>query len=445
MELACVSFQACSLFPVRLKYSKASSYGSSLPSLPSGKSSNSSRIRRLSSKFSSCPALGVNQVRQRQQFSLAAVVGDKTAVSDNCDEKKVSSSNSAGSLPINDEVTRDGESESDEGSVEGLDINKMIRVCDKLIEVFLVDKPTPTDWRRLLAFSKEWNNIRPHFFQRCQDRAELEGDPGMKHKLLRLGRKLKETDEDVQRHNELLEVIKDAPLEINEIVARRRKDFTKEFFVHIHTVAESYYGNPTEQNALAKLGNTCLAAVQAYDTATENIEAINAAELKFQDIINSPSLDVACRKIDSLAEKNQLDSALVLMITKAWSAAKESDMTKDEVKDILYHLYMTARGNLQKLLPKEIRIVKYLLTIEDPEERLCALNDAFTPGEELEGIDVDNLYTTPEKLHTMMRAVVDAYNLSQEGTLLREARDLMNPKIIQKLEELIKIVEKNFM
>ena len=86
-----------------------------------------------------------------------------------------------------------------------------------------------------------------------------------------------------------------------------------------------------DMTALAKLGNTCLAAVQAYDTATESIEAINAAELKFQDIINSPSLDVACWKIDSLAEKNQLDSALVLMITKAWSAAKESNMTKDEV------------------------------------------------------------------------------------------------------------------
>ncbi|MBA0720881.1 hypothetical protein Golax_008481 [Gossypium laxum] len=413
MELACASFQACSIFPVRLKSSKATKFESSLALLPSCKSSNSSRIRCLSSKFLSYPALGINRVSGQQRFSLAAVVGDKTAVPNNCDEEKISDSDSdsAGSSLINDEVTRDGENDGDKGSVEGLDSVKMIRVCDKLIEVFLVDKPTPTDWRRLLAFSKEWNNIRPHFFQRCQERADVEGDPGMKHKLLRLGRKLKEIDEDVQKHNELLEVIKGSPSEISEIVARRRKDFTKEFFVHIHTVAESYYDNPTEQNALAKLGNTCLASVQAYDTAAENVEALNAAELKFQDIINSPSLDVACRKIDSLAEKNQLDSALVLMITKAWSAAKESNMTKDE----------------------------------DPEERLCALNDAFTPGEELEGSDMDNLYTTPEKLHTMMRAVVDAYNFSHEGTLLREARDLMNPKIIEKLEELIKIVEKNFM
>jgi len=83
--------------------------------------------------------------------------------------------------------------------------------------------------------------------------------------------------------------------------------------------------------ALAKLGNDCVAAVQAYDSATENTEALNAAEIKLQDIINSPSLDAACKKIDDLAEKNKLDSALVLMITKAWSAAKESNMTKDEV------------------------------------------------------------------------------------------------------------------
>lgn len=366
----------------------------------------------------------VNPVRVRT-FSIGAVAGDSTTT--------------------HEELTRNGENRDANGGLDGLDDHKMIRVCDKLIEVFLVDKPTPTDWRRLLAFSKEWDDIRPHFYRRCQDRADSVDDPAMKHNLLRLGRKLKEVDEDVQRHNELLEVIRGSPSDISEIVARRRKDFTKEFFVHFHTVTESYYDNPTEQNALTKLGNTCLAAVQAYDTASESIEALNAAELKFHDIINSPSVDAACRKIDSLAEKNQLDSALVLMITKAWSAAKESNMMKDEVKDILYHLYTTARGNLQRLMPKEIRIVKYLLTIEDREEQLCALQDAFTPGNELEGKDVDCLYTTPEKLHTWIKAVVDAYHFSREGTLIREARDLMNPKVIQKLEVLKKLVQDNFM
>lgn len=86
-----------------------------------------------------------------------------------------------------------------------------------------------------------------------------------------------------------------------------------------------------DETDLMELGNTCLAAVQAYDISSENMEALDTAELKFQDIMNSPNLDVACKKIDSLAEKRQLDSALMLMLTKAWSGAKESNMMKDEV------------------------------------------------------------------------------------------------------------------
>lgn len=52
----------------------------------------------------------------------------------------------------------------------------------------------------------------------------------------------------MQRHNELLEVVKSSPSEISEVVSRRRKDFTKEFFLHVHAVSESYHDNPAEQN-----------------------------------------------------------------------------------------------------------------------------------------------------------------------------------------------------
>ncbi|XP_022939751.1 uncharacterized protein At4g37920-like isoform X1 [Cucurbita moschata] len=438
MELHCATLQASFSFSIRGK------------TLPRGDasatcSSSSSSVSRITARSFSLGSKGragfpslTWRVRLKKSSSSAVVRGGSEEPS-HCSTDTLDSSNTTP-----DDSVRDVQNAKND--VECLDQHKMTKVCDKLIEVFLIDKPTPTDWRRLIAFSKTWDNIRPHFFRRCQDRAASEDDPGMRHKLLRLGRKLKEIDEDVQRHNELLEAVRAAgPSELGEIISRRRKDFTKEFFVHLHTVAESYYADPAEQNALAKLGNSCLAAVQAYDAATENIEALNAAELKFQDIINSPTLDAACRKIDSLAEKNQLDSALVLMISKAWSAAKESNMMKDEVKDILYHLYVTARGNLQRLMPKEIRILKYLLTIKDPEEKLSALKDAFTPGEEVEGQDVDCLYTTPEKLHTWIRTVLDAYHFSREGTLVKEARDLMNPEVIVKLEELKLLVEKKFM
>lgn len=48
-------------------------------------------------------------------------------------------------------------------------------------------------------------------------------------------------------------------------------------------------------------------------------------------------------------------------------------------------------------------------------------------------------------LHALMKTLVDAYNFSREGSLLKEAKDMMNPNMIEKIEELRKLVEKHFM
>ena len=132
----------------------------------------------------------VNPIRL-QHSSVASIVGDTTAVPSRSTGEPLSFSSSSDPA-VDKDVIGYGEKRDGKDDPECLDNHKMIRVCDKLIEVFMVDKPTPTDWRRLLAFSKEWSNIRPHFYRRCQDRADSEGDPGKKHSLLRLGRKLKE-------------------------------------------------------------------------------------------------------------------------------------------------------------------------------------------------------------------------------------------------------------
>lgn len=122
-----------------------------------------------------------------QNFFLAAMTDDTTVLPERSTAHDMPESECSHDNP----TATDG-SKKDKSSDLSLDEDKMVRVCDKLIEVFLVDKPTPTDWRRLLAFSKEWSHIRPHFFRHCQERADNEDNPGMKHKLLRLGRKLKE-------------------------------------------------------------------------------------------------------------------------------------------------------------------------------------------------------------------------------------------------------------
>ncbi|CAI6012114.1 unnamed protein product, partial [Closterium sp. NIES-65] len=74
----------------------------------------------------------------------------------------------------------------------------MSRVCDRLVDVFWVEKPDPAQWRLLLAFSAEWARIRPHFFARAKLRArefEEQGKPDKAAELYRLARRLKESSD----------------------------------------------------------------------------------------------------------------------------------------------------------------------------------------------------------------------------------------------------------
>ncbi|MCO5596556.1 hypothetical protein L7F22_050621 [Adiantum nelumboides] len=382
---------------------------------------------------------------------------------------------------------------------------RMTRVADKLIEVFLVERTTPEEWRRLLAFSKEWSNIRPHFFKRCRARAEQELNPQNKGNLSKLSRKLKEAklpenwkvrnafhvsllrpdvgdvpedmpgedqpeveeldeilvleqilahkerkvkgkvDDDMERHNELFSFVKENEQDIDKVVSRRRRDFTMDFFQHLELIYQANYEQPNQQNDLAKLAQKCAAAVEAYDKVTEEEAAVSAAQMKFDDILNSPSLDIARNKIDELAKRNELDSTMMLLITKAWAASKESTIMKEEVKDILYHLYMIARGNMQRLVPKEVRILRHVLTLEDPKEQFAALTDAFSPGAELEGKDIDLLYTTPQQLHNWIAIVLNAYYNNQKNSLMKSAQELMSPTTIKRLETLKKTIQDQFL
>lgn len=92
---------------------------------------------------------------------------------------------------------------------------------------------------------------------------------------------------------------------------------------------------------MARLATRCLSAVTAYDRTLENVETLESAQVKFDEILNSSSLDVACEKIASLAKAKELDSSLILLINSAWASAKESPTMKNEVmlRFKSYHIY----------------------------------------------------------------------------------------------------------
>lgn len=313
-----------------------------------------------------------------------------------------------------------------------------------MIEFFMREKPETKDWRKLLVFRDEWKKYKENFFSRCQARADNETDQAMKQKLVILARKMKKIDDEIEKHTDLLQEIRDNPMDFNAVVARRRKDFTGEFFQHLNVVAETYDGLE-DRDAMSRLGAKCLSAVRAYDNALEQLDTLDVAQSKFDDILNSPSLDAACEKIKHLAKAKELDSSLILLINRAWVAAKDSTTLKNEVRDIMYHIYKATNKSLKSMAPPEMKLLKHLLNITDPEERFSALATAFSPGDEHVAKDVDALYTTPKELHKWSKILLDAYQLNKEESDLMEVRQMNDPMVIQRLFVLKETIEEEYM
>ncbi|KAK4346727.1 hypothetical protein RND71_033066 [Anisodus tanguticus] len=412
-----------------------------------------------------------------------------------------------------------------EADVEVADGYTITQFCDKMIDLFLNEKPKSKDWRKYLVFREEWRKYRDRFYNRCQTRADAEAEIQMKEKLINLARKVRKIDDEMERHSELLKKIQDDPRDLNAIVTKRRKDFTGEFFRHLTLLSETYdsledrdgkvallrycslsfdgfsyaslvlnlssgkikmnynfklnqlgmqriivisfsvvkkpivgphqckwlvtlsrlSGALVQALTYARLGTRCLSAVSAYDNTLEIVGTLDTAQAKFDDILNSTSVDAACDKIKSLAKSKELDSSLVLLINGAWASAKESSTMRNEVKEIMHRLYKATQSSLRSMAPKEIKLLKYLLNITDPEERFSSLATAFSPGHEHDAKDPNAIYTTPKGLHKWIKIMLDAYNLNKEETEIREAKQLNQPVVIQRLFILKETIEAEYL
>ncbi|XP_020675447.1 uncharacterized protein At4g37920 isoform X1 [Dendrobium catenatum] len=336
--------------------------------------------------------------------------------------------------------------DEDHDDVEVTNGYTMTKFCDKMIEYFMQDKPQTKDWRKVLVFRDDWKKYRDSFFKRCQVRADVERDPVMKKKLNLLARKIKklQVDDEMEMNSCLLKEIQDNPLDLDAIVARRRKDFTGDFFHYLSLLSEAYDGLE-DRDVMARIGAKCLSAVRVYDNTVEHLDTLEAAQSKFDDILNSSSLEVACEKINHLAKVKELDSSLILLINRAWTAAKESEKIKNEVKDIMYYIYTETRKALKNMAPPEIKLLKHLLNIVDPEERFSALSTSFSPGDEHEMKDANAVYTTPKELHKWIKMMLDSYYLNKEETDLIEARQMSDPMVIQRLFILKETIEEEYL
>lgn len=332
----------------------------------------------------------------------------------------------------------------EEQEVEIAEGYTMTKFCDKIIDLFMNEKPKPKDWMSYLIFREDWNKYRDNFYNRCKSRADTENDFTLKQSLITLATEVKELDDVMERHSELLKQVQDSPMDINAIVTKHRKDFTGEFFRYL-TVVQETHDSLEDRDAIARLGARCLSAVSAYDNTLETMESLDTAQAKFDDILDSPSIEAACAKIKSLAKSKELDSSLILLINSAWASAKESPTMKNEVKAIMYELYKATKSSLKSITPKEIKLLKYLLNFTDPEERFSALATAFSPGKDDEAKDPNAIYTTPKELHKWITIMLDAYDLHKEETGIIEAKEMNLPMVIQRLSILKETVEAEYL
>lgn len=135
-----------------------------------------------------------------------------------------------------------------------------------------------------------------------------------------------------------------------------------------------------ERAALSAVATQVAALVTAHDAVLGDEGALAGAKRSLGDLLSSSSIEEADAKIDAMAAEGRLSPATVLALARAYNGVNESAYTKEEVKDVMAHLYFKARETYFSQAPPEIRILKYLLTIPSDRDRELLLDAAFQPG-----------------------------------------------------------------
>jgi len=251
-------------------------------------------------------------------------------------------------------------------------------------------------------------------------------------------------------------------------VALHEGSINDAFFEYARLVISSHAEDSAKQEEIATKMSTVISLCDAQRKLAEDFESFQAAGKNLSSILGAESLGDAEKQIDNLADAGQIDPSLVTMMAKAWAGAKESNMMKEEAKDIMFHLYNKARDGLSLQQPVELKILKYVTHQPTKREMKDALEAAFTPGVNYETSDLEYLSTTPEKLIKVVNMVLEKYEMNRMRYLrsvpggiktrtgsvsggeifkgmMKEASMIPGPNVIDKLREVRYLIRKEFL
>lgn len=276
-------------------------------------------------------------------------------------------------------------------------------------------------------------------------------DPAEEALLLAMRRRLRRIDATLRESLDTIQAALDAAREkeLESWVAQERALLTKDFFAFFQTYV-SREEDEERQDALAGLLTDLLALCQAHDNLGEQEEAMIEAGAKLDLLLQGKSIQEMTDKLDEMGDNGEVDAAFMLTMAKAYAGAKESSMVRDEAKDVMAHLYFRAKENMAKNLPDEVRILRHLISIEDPLELRANLDDAFEPGETIDGWQSgveggkDYLSTTPARLLDCCDAVLTAFMQQRGGSMLSEAIPMMNPVTIDRVRNIHAMIQQHY-
>eukprot|EP00236_Picocystis_salinarum_P001777 CAMPEP_0183830538 /NCGR_PEP_ID=MMETSP0807_2-20130328/4077_1 /TAXON_ID=88271 /ORGANISM="Picocystis salinarum, Strain CCMP1897" /LENGTH=401 /DNA_ID=CAMNT_0026075911 /DNA_START=14 /DNA_END=1219 /DNA_ORIENTATION=- len=326
-----------------------------------------------------------------------------------------------------------------------VDDGKVGCTSDVLEAVGVLRNSTRKERKTFLVQSRTWEREREAIMKTIverRDETSKEETGENEYEILR--RSLKTLEKEIQRQKELLRTFLETHSTMWEsLVVQHRTELNENFFRFLTDVQDSSIDREV-QDGMATLYTKLFTLCEIHDAVTKDEQIMATASQEFTDVLNVESLGEAEAKIDKMASEGRLSPAFMLTMAKAWAGAKESDMTRDEVKDVLAHLYFRARDNMARQQPKEARILKYLLTLEDKVELRTRLTEAFTEAPEYETSTEDYLCTTPDKLLKIVDAVLQAYKTQGKSPMIKDASGLMRPDTIKKIEELRAIIMSDY-
>lgn len=139
--------------------------------------------------------------------------------------------------------------------------------------------------------------------------------------------------EEVARYNSVLaKFLTAGDEEWEAIVAVHRPDLQKPFFEHMQCLIAAARDDAEKKEQLVMINTRLVALCANYDSVGADQGALEQAAEVYRDLLSSiSSIEEADKKMAELAGAGKIDPAFLQISAKAYGAARDTNMTLDEV------------------------------------------------------------------------------------------------------------------